>query len=276
MDTPAETLRVEGLKVDPAIVLSGSPVTVRGFVRNTGSQALRVVFVVGTVTTDASPGMQTRFYGSGGIRGLPVLAPGAEAPFQATFTFEGDGWVRAGVMAWSSEETGLPTTKRVLVIQPWLSIVELVTLLALTTAVAASFVGLVVWLRRLRKTASRTPLALVIGLLALSGAVVTWFLAPSLLHSFEPGLLRVTVYGGVILAAAAWLLLGVYVTQRGSINARLALLALYANAGVFWIVSFHTWEGLRPTAIASAPQSWVEALWWPLHLSQALLGLRFG
>jgi hypothetical protein len=136
---------------------------------------------------------------------------------------------------------------------------------------------LAVWLRRLRKTASRTPLTLVIGLLALLGAIVTSFLASSfLLRSFEPGFLRVMVYAGVILAAAAWVLLGGYVTQRESIKARLALFALYANAGVFWIVSFHTWEGLRPTAIASAPQSWIEALWWPLHLSQALLGLRFG
>jgi hypothetical protein len=275
-ETPTETLRVEGLEVHPAIALSGSQVTVRGFVRNAGTRALRSVFVAGTVTTDASPGMQTRFDGSGGIRGLPVLAPGTNAPFQATFSFEGDGWVRAGVMAWSAEETGRPLTKRVLIIRPSLSIVELVTFLAMSTAIVASFVGLAVWLRRLRKTASRARLTLVIGLLSLGGAIATWLFAVIGLRSFEPSLLRVMVYGGVILAAGAWLLLGGYVTRRESIRARLALLAMYMNAGVFWIVSFHTWEGLRPTAIASTPQSWFEALWWPLHLSQALLGLRFG
>jgi hypothetical protein len=274
VEAPSSALRVERLEVDASVVSSASPLVVRGVLRNAGGSAMHSVFVVGSASTDWSPGTQPRFASEGGIRGLPLLAPGAELPFQVTVVFTGDGWVRAGVMAWSAEETLLPATKRVLVVQPVLSAVELVTLLGLFAAILASVLALLGLLRRARTTpAGRGGFPVALGLGALGSA--TWIIAASNVQTLDPAVLRLMTYLGIALVGAAWVVLGRYVTSVRGLRGVALLSGLFVAVGAFWIASFSIWQGLRPTAIASTSQLWIEVLFWPLHLAQALFGLRF-
>lgn len=270
-------LQVRELEVRPAIVLSGEPVTMRAVVRNGGTRPLRSIFTGMAVATDLAPGLRWSAGPDSAVRGLPVLAPGAEITVSTSLTPRGDGWIRLGIVAWSAEDTLPPVTHRVLVVDPVFSALELVVLLAMLASIAAPSVALLALLRRgwLRRSLSRNWKLSAAVLLFLSAAAI-WSAASLSFEALEPGALRLLSYGGVLLFAAGWIL-GVGLIWDASPRRRvLAAVGLYATVGCCWIVLFYTWLGVRPTLIARSPEFWNEAIVWPLHLAQAIFGLHFG
>lgn len=276
LEQPAKGLEVRDLQVPP-ITLSGMPATVRAVIRNAGSTPLRAISSTIAVSTDLAPGMQVSIESEPRVRSVPALAPGAEFTVTTSVALHGDGWVRLGVLVWSADDIPRPVARQILVIDPLLSSVELLTLLAMLSAIAAMSAALVVWLYR--HSDARAPSLrdrqILGGMVLVASAAIIWVIASASLRSVEPERLRLLTYVGVLAFAVGWVLTVSAWSGRSSPFRLFVAASLYQTCGCLWITLFYTWLGWRPTSIAASDSIGTEAVLWPLHISQALLGLYF-
>lgn len=266
-------VQVRDVVAEPSVVLSGSPVEVRGLVQNLTMTP--VVLVVGTaVSTDLAPGMTWSESKGRDVGRAAALLPGQALAPHSTFTFVGDGWVRVGLIA--SGDTGIipPAVRRVLVVDPKLSATELMTLVSALVALAMG----AVLIGRAYESEARCNAEFarrrVAGVLLIAVGAAAWIAAAALLRTLPADVVRNFAYAGLFAFVVGWTIaFGKSCTNR--MAPVVTGLTSYLLLGTTWMLLFHVWEGFRPSAVLTSVDAWLQAVMWPLMVSQVLLGLRF-
>lgn len=281
--TNPSQLEVRDLRISPIVLRSGDTVYVDAIIINQGHQpALNLS--IGPAIGNATAHQAWRPVKKEPAQPIARLGPGEEVRFRGTVQLKGDGWYLVGVAAMADNAMLRPQGRKVLVLDPVASLIQVGVLLVTYIAVLGLIAAVIRWALRPEGAAPMLVpnyrlLALSVGLMSLGPATLWSLLEQVIIHSggrafTSPAVLVGLTWSGLLLFVLGWFLAGAGLRPRGS-NRRglLSSLALYVAAGIIFILTYgvlnlnhaHVDEFFTPGNV-------LLALLWPLSLSQ-ILGL---
>src|SRR5947208_753762 len=269
-----DPVELSELHANQTFVISGGLAEVHGVVANTGATPIHGLRL-GVAVAQDSGGGSVRWRERGELsRVIPELRPGERVAVSTRVEVTGDGWLRLGFAGQYNEGMLFPRGERIRVVDPAMSALELVALVAaLTGILAIATAALSAFSRACRKPRTMARAWLRLAGVCLGVAIIGWQQLPFVLYG-RSSLVEPIADAGLVIFAFGWYLATVHYV--GWLRTGLGIAgSSYAVVGLLWAIMLPLLIGTLPTQILRDPATASTALSWPFQVVQIVFGIRF-